>query len=239
MAGPLPRCALLVTVAVLALATVGCHGGDDDKRIDDTARQISDDELAEMVLALTDFGAGYAGFQAEDNGLRTIDQIVAGDLDPDDERADLERFGWASAYEEFYANPQADNETSGVLAVGSTVNLFDTAQGADGYLEDSKEELTTQVGMSTGAVTIADIQKFDAAVADEAVGAIVKGDVKTEQTPRTQLWQIAIIFRHGRLVAVVTMYSSEEPQSQDTVNDLAVLFDENISAVLASAPAED
>ena len=234
----LPRCALILAIALLAIVTLGCQDGGDDKAADDTAREISDDELADMVLDLTEFGADYASFQAEDdNGLRTLDKAVEGDLDPEDERADLQRFDWASAYEEFYTNRQAAEEASGVYGVGSTVNLFETVQGAEGYVEDSRDELTTQVGFSTDTITVVDIQEFDAAVADEAVGAIVKVDVEPEQGSSEPIWMSAIMFRHGRLVAVVGAYTFEEPQLQDNLRTLALHLDQNIDSVLGTSAA--
>jgi hypothetical protein len=233
----LRRCALILTVALLAIVTLGCQGGGSNEPADDTARPISDDELAGMVLDLAEFGADYASFQAEDdNGLRTLDKAVEGDFDPEDERADLQRFDWASAYEEFYLNPQGA-ETAGVYGVGSTVNLFETVQGAEGYVEDSRDELTTQVGKSTGSATVVNIWEFDAAVADEAVGAVVKVDVQPEQGSSVPIWMSAIMFRHGRLVAVVGAYTFEEPQLQDSLRILALHLDQNIGSALGASAA--
>jgi len=233
----LPRCALILAIALLAIVTLGCQDGGDDKAADDTAREISDDELAGMTLALTDFGADYADFEpGDDNGLLTLDEAVEGDFDPEDERADLQRFDWASAYEGLYLNPQGA-ETAGVYGVGSTVNLFETVQGAEGYVEDSRDELTTQVGKSTGSATVVNIWEFDAAVADEAVGAVVKVDIKPEQGSSVALWMSAIMFRHGRLVAVVGAYTFEEPQLQDSLRVLALHLDQNISSTLGAGVA--
>lgn len=232
------RLALILATALLAVATLGCQGGSDSEPADDTTRPISDDELAGMVLDLAEFEADHADFQAEDeNGPRTLDQAVQGDFDPDDERADLERFDWTSAYEQIYTNLQAAKETSGVYIVGSTVNLFETVQGAEGYVEDSRDELTTQVGLSTDTITVVDIQEFDAAVADEAVGAIVKVDVEPEQGSSEPIWMSAIMFRHGRLVAVVGAYTFEEPQLQDSLRVLALHLDQNISSTLGAGAA--
>jgi hypothetical protein len=130
-------------------------------------RQISDDELTGMALALTDFGADYADFVANgDNGPRTLDAIAEDDFDPEDERADLERAGWASRYQEFYISPQ-DAEEPSAFFVGSSIDLFETAEGAADYLDDSRTELTTQIGKSNNGFTFLDYREFDANVADE------------------------------------------------------------------------
>ena len=232
------RLTLILAIALLAVAALGCEGGNDSEPADDTTRPISDDELAGMVLDLAEFGTDHADFEAEDqNGLRTLDQAVQGDFDPDDERADLQRFDWTSAYEQFYTNPQGAQAASGVYGVGSTVNLFETAQGAEGYFEDSKDELTTQVGESSGTATIVDITKFDADVADGAAGAVVQTDVKTEQGSNVPVWMSAVMFRHGRVVAVVGAYTFEEPQLQDSLRALALHLDQNISSTLGTGAA--
>ena len=232
------RHALVLAIALLAIATLGCQGGGDDKPADDTARQISDDELAGMALALTDFGADYAGFHANgDNGPRTLDEIAEDDFDPEDERADLARFKWASGYQEFYISPQDAEEESSVFFVGSSVDLFDTAEGAADYLDDSRAELTTQVGKGNNGFTLLDHREFDADIADGAAAAVFHGSIETEQISSMSFWMSAIMFRHGRLVAVVGMYSLEEPQLEDTVKDLALRFDQNIASALGASAA--
>ncbi len=232
------RCAPILAVALLAIATLGCQGGGNSEPADDTARQISDDELADMVLDVAEFGTDYAGFQANgDNGRRTLDEIAEDDFDPEDERADLERFKWASGYQEFYISPQDAEEKSSVFFVGSSIDLFDTAEGATDYLEDSRAELTTQVGKGNNGVTVQEIRQFDADIADGAAGALLRGNMETEQISSMSFWMTAVMFRHGRLVASVGMYSLVEPQFEDTVKDLALRFDQNIASSLDASAA--
>ena len=229
------RYALFLAIALLAIATLGCGG---DKPADNTAREISSDELAGMPLALSEFGADYAHFEAtDDNGLRTLDQVAEDDFDPEDERADLERLGWASGYQEFYISPQDAEEESSVFFAGSSIDLFETAEEAADYLEDSRAELTTQVGKSNEGVTVEEIREFDADIADGAAGALFRGNMESEQVSSMSFWLTAVMFRHGRLVAVVGMYSLEEPQLEDTVKDLAVRFDQNIGGALGASAA--
>ena len=235
MLNPTRRHLLALASALLALTAVACQG---DSHTDDTARQIANDELTRMGLAPEDFGADFANFQADaNNGLRTLDQVSDDDFDPEDERADLERFNWATQYQGYYTSSQAAKERSGVFVVGSSVNLFETNQGAAGYLDDSRAELQTQVGKTSKGVTVLESREFDADIADGATGAVFHGSVETGQGSSTPFWMSAVMFRHGRLVATVGMYSFEEPQHQDTVKDLASQFDQNISNVLGGATA--
>jgi len=232
------RHALFLAIALLAIVALGCQGGGDDTPADDTARQISDSELTGMALALLEFGADYAHFEPDgDNGVRTLDQIAEDDFDPQGERADLERLGWESAYQEFYISPQDADEESSVFFVGSSVNVFGTAEGAAGYLEDSRAELTTQVGKSNESVTLQETREFDADIADGATGAVFRASMESEQVSSMSFWFTAVMFRHGRLIAVVGMYTLEEPQLEDTVKGLALRFDESIASSLGAGAA--
>jgi hypothetical protein len=47
------------------------------------------------------------------------------------------------------------------------------------------------------------------------------------------------MFRHGRLVAVVGVYTFEEPQLENSLKDLALRIDENITTALANAANAD
>jgi hypothetical protein len=240
MRNPTHRHLLALAAALLALMAVACQGAGDSGPADDAAQAISNDELAQMGLALGDFGADSVSFQPdEDNGIRTLDQVADDDFDPEDERADLERFSWAAGYQEFYLGAQAMAETSGVFVVGSSVNLFETVEGASGYLEDSRAELRTQVGKTNKGVTVQDIQEFDADIADGAVGAVFQGSVEAEQGSSTRFWISALTFRHGRLVATVGIYSFEEGQFQDRLKGLGRQLDQYIGSVLSGkAPAK-
>jgi len=53
-----------LAAALLVLFGVACSSG--GGKADDTNREISDEELARMVLAPNDFGDDYAGFQPDD-----------------------------------------------------------------------------------------------------------------------------------------------------------------------------
>lgn len=231
------RLALVLATALLAGAALACQGGDADRPTDDTARPISDDELAGMVLDLSEFGADYAGFQPdEDNGPRALDKIAEDDFDPEDERADLERFKWASGYQEFYTGLQDAEEESGTVFVGSSIDLFETVDGAADYLEDSRSELTTQVGKTNNGVTVQEIREFDADIADGAAGAVLHASDE-EQGSTLSVWMTAVMFRHGRLVAAVGMYSLEEPQLEEIVKDLTLTFDRKIGNTLEASTA--
>ncbi len=222
-------------VALAATVILGCQGGGDDKPADDTARPISDGELAGMVLALEQFGREYVDFDASvDSGPRTLDQMADQAFDPDNERADLERFGCSVGYQQFYTRPQEAGGSSGVFAVGTTLCLFGTDEGASGYVQDSREELSTQAGKTSKGVTAETVETFDAQIADEAVGAQGRFHAGAVGESNPPFWVGALAFRHGRLVAVIGTYSYDQLDSRGTLIDLAREMDDNITSVLSS-----
>jgi len=66
---------------------------------------------------------------------------------------------------------------------------------------------------------------------------VFEGSIDTTQGSSTSVWMTAVMFRHGRLVATVGMYSLEEPQLEDTAKDLALRFDQNIASALGASAA--
>lgn len=230
------RHTLTLTIALLSVVVVACGGGDSAAPADDTAGAISDRELASMMLSLEQFGPEYAGLEASaENGLRTLDQMADQAFDPEDERADLERFGCPTGYQEFYTSPEPADEGSGVFAAGSTLCLFDSVEGAAGYFQDSSAELKTQGGKTSNGVTAETVETFDAQVADEALGAYGSFHTGTDGQSGPRFWVSALAFRHGRLVAVVGIYSYDDRQVQDALRDLAGQMDQGIADVLAGA----
>lgn len=227
---------LVLAAACLAVVILACQGGCDTNLVDDTAREIFEDELALMVLTLEDFGADFADLQAvEDSGFLTLDQAAEDDFDPEDERADLERFGWASGYQEFYVDPQAAEEGSGVFFVGSSVDLFETVEGAAGYFEDSSAEVLDQAGKTSNGTTAEEILTFDADIADEATGTLARFRSEDQEGSEIHFWASALVFRHGRLLGTVGIYSLEEQWFQEELRSLARQLDQNVGNILAGS----
>src|SRR6266542_6382440 len=103
-----------LAAALMVLSAVACSGGSNTQS-GETTREISKDQLAQMVLSPDQFGPELAGFTPDaENGFQTIDQVAKGEDDPAAERADLERFGWTGAYQSMFANPNGD-QSVGVL----------------------------------------------------------------------------------------------------------------------------
>ncbi|MFQ5880683.1 MAG: hypothetical protein ACE5IZ_11005 [Dehalococcoidia bacterium] len=228
---------LALTVGLLVLLALACRGG--SNAVDDTVREISDDELALMVLSLEDFGADFADFQLdEDSGLMTAEQKADDDFHPEDEAQDLLRFGWASGYEESDFDPEAIEEGSGLFFVSSGVDLFDTAEGAAGYFADLRAELSDLPGTTDEGATVGQVETFDADVADEAVGAHISISFE-DGDGSFHSWAGALFFRRGRLMGSVFIGSFEQRQFEERLKGLARRMEERITSVLAGAAVSE
>ena len=236
------RTVLIVIGAIVCVAPgVACGGGDDGRgSVDDTAGEITSDELSRMMLTLEDFGPDFAAFGADPkNGAQDLQTMSEQDFDPAGERADLEAAGFAAGYRNLYQQP----ETSGIFFAGDSVTLFATKEGAANYVADSRKELTEYLGKTIGELTIKSSTPFDVEVADGAAAANQEIDVIADDGSTVTLWYTAVLFRRGRLAGVVaisgiSLREAERRRLQDKVEALASTMNERMSSVLAgTAPA--
>jgi hypothetical protein len=229
---------LALAAALIALFGAACGGGGTDSKVDDTAREISNEELAQMVLALEDFGGAYEGFQADDdNGSATLEQRAEDDFDPEGETQDLQQFGWVTGYGVDFTGPQAVQSRAGVYAVGSDVDLFEDAAGASGYFADSAAELAEIAGTHSNGLTVEEVETFDVDVGDEAIGARIKGYVEDDEGSKIDIWASGLSFRHGRLIGSVVFATFDERTFEEGLKGLALVMDERITSVLAAGAA--
>ncbi len=235
----------LSTTLAASLFAIACGGGGDEET-DDTAREISSEELAQMVLAPDQFGAEYVRFTPDsENGVLSLDQATQEEDDPEAERADLQQFGYSSGYRSFYSDTEFQG--TGVFYVGGVVYLFTGNDGADGYLSDSVDEFGEMSNDSD--VSFSKFETFDLDVADEAIGARFEGAVKRDAGSESPLWGAVSYFRHGRITGALSIFGlqMDDPGKQrieDNAKALASVMNERIATVLAAgagttAPAAD
>jgi hypothetical protein len=218
-----------LAIGLLAIVAIACQG--EGNTADDTARRITDDELAMMVLALEDFGAEFADFEAgEENGFMTAKRRAEDSIDPENEAARLKRFGWEASYKEMYFNPATGERGSTLWFVANGVDLHETAEEAAGYFEDSRAEVEDDVGKVKEGIILDAAETFDADIADEAAG--FHFHIVAEDNPRSQYWASGVIFRRGRLIASVSIFSFEERRLEDALRELAGSLNERIGSVL-------
>ena len=221
---------LATTAGLLSIVGLACKGGG---TADHAAREIARDDIAMMALAAADFGAEYASFEAgEENGFATAEQRAENSIDPENEAADLKRFGWEAGYEEMYYNRAAGGADSGVWIVGSGTNLFGTVDGAAGYFDESVTEVKEDVGKTKEGIILDAAEQFGVQLADEAAG--VHFHVVSQDDPASQYWATAVVFRRGRFIASVSIFSFDELNLEDVLKGLAGKLDEQIVSVIDS-----
>jgi hypothetical protein len=225
--------ALLLLVAAACKSSGGNGGGGDD-----TNREITEDELAQMVLALADFGGAYGDFLVDEgNGAVTPDAKAEDDFDPKDEANDLVEHGYVSGYDADFLSPDA--EASGVYAVGSEVNLYEDADGAAGYFADTKAEIEDAVGNSGDEMDVTSVEPFSVDVGDESAGFALKGTLPDDEGNPVDVWLMTVGFRHGRLIGSVYMGSLEERDSREGLRGWARVMDQRMGTVLAGSSVSD
>ena len=226
----------LAAAALLAALAAGACGGNEEESGDDTARDISAEELSRMPLSLGAFGPEYAGFApgAEANGPLTPEEAAQDDFDPAAEQLDLQLFGFLSGYETYFSGERAKG---GAFLLGSEVSLFETTEGASGYLDDARAEISQDVGKTNRGATLKEAQELNADVADQSVGARGVLSIAGQDGASTDAWFVAVPFRRGRLIGSAAMYAIgasdlEKQRLEGKVKSLAGTMNERMREVL-------
>jgi hypothetical protein len=223
---------LVLLLAPLAALAFVCGGSG---TADLTDRDISDNELITMALPREELGENYGGFTpVEDNGLQTLDERVDGEIDEEDERADLERAGFVKAYDLNYTSTDALFGGGDVFFAGSSVDLYGDAAGAQADWED---ELTNDFPNEVGkpdedGATITSYDTYDVPdIADDAAGAIFRIDLG-EEAGDLEFTATGVFIRRGRIIAGVGLVRVDDEDVKDEAISLARKLDERIVGVL-------
>jgi len=230
---------LSVTAAALTVAAVlvavFVFQPFEDGGSDDTARPISNEELTLMVLSQDEFGSSYSGLEvdSDESGPQSRDDSIADACDPDDEARDLDRTGWLTGHAQWYSRAPyglferpVDRET---ITVGSTVDLFESVDGAiDRFQDDVRETREESTGVCQN-ITFTGIAEFGVPrIADESWGAVIEGIVSDYDISMT-----GVAFRRGRIVASVAVAHVGYVDASDEAIRLAKVLDERITAMLS------
>ena len=239
------RTAPALLAGVLSIAAV-CGG--EPAAVEDADRQITREELIRMTLTLDQFGPEFEGFVADaGNGATTAESIAQDDFDPDEEAGDLEEFGWEAGAEALFRRTTPGAAAPGVFILGSNVSLFESTDGAEGYIKDVSEEIGTAIGKSAAGVTLTKAERFAADVAKESYGSRFEVSVTLPAAPDgstpEQVFNFVglnIVFRGGRTLGTVSLFESglsegEEGRLQGRVHDLARKLEAQIAMTLEGA----
>lgn len=234
------RVAMVLLLAICLAVLSACGGGEADV----TAREISHEELALMVLPQEEFGAQYAELELDEDisGFVSNEEAIEDDHDGDDERRDIERFGRVNGYAEVYSSPPGGQAGPSALSevdlmVGTGVELLRDVEGASGRLEDEIGDYERELREEAGAEDAqeVDLRLFSpAGIGDEAVGLQVQLPLPLLPDGGLKLFYNVthVSFRRGRLVGAVVVGEFDEGDRRDEVATLARKLDERIQAVL-------
>ncbi len=228
--------ALLLAICPAVLS--GCGGGEADI----TDREISDEELALMVLPQEEFGVEYAGLELDEvaSGFMSNETAIENAYDGEDERRDIEGFGRVNGYTEVYSSPLAVEDDPSAssemgLMLGTGVELLRDGDGASGRLEDEIADYQKEVSEEAGAEDVqqGDLQLFSPdGVGDEATGLQMEFPVSVD-TGLSLLYNAThVSFRRGRVVGAIVIGEFNARDRRDEVVALARKLDERIQAVL-------
>lgn len=162
-----------------------------------------------MVLTTDEMDEVIQGFNVYEpaSGPYPNEEAIEDDFDPEDERADVEKYGRVGGHQAGYPSP-GEEPTRVVIRL----DLFDSAGGASGYLGDAFEDLGRS--QELGELDIRD-------VGDEALGFI-------SRFPGPD--SILIGFRFEQILGLIAVHNVGEGKSQDA-EALARRLAEKIEAV--------
>ena len=221
---------ILIMADDLGYEGLACNGGTTDL----TDCEISDGELVAMILPLADLGPAYADLEFElGSQLRTNEDAAEDAFDGEDEAEDIVRFGRVTGYAEGFISLEALSNREGVFAIGTIVAIYESGDGASGYLRDDLEDMRREVGVNpdSDAGMLERLDEYHPeGIGDEYVGIFAYYTPgEAEPLPSNLTW---VKFRRGRLIGEVTIVRFDEEDVREEVTELARKLDERILAVL-------
>jgi len=222
---------LITTVVIIA-----CSGGGDPPATGSnpggTEREITEEDLSLMVLSQDELGPEYSFFSLDPgaSGFSTNnDEIADEECEPNEERADIERYGRLNGYDSSYSSDQQIEARSGVFLVSTEVDLLEDPAGAVASFEDGSEETRQDVG-------VPDCEGFTKFSLDEfstsSIGERSSGFVATLGGEEVRFYATAVAFLRGPLNAAVFVGDFDPTDHRVEVEVLARKLDERIQAVL-------
>jgi hypothetical protein len=222
---------LLLPFAFLMAVAVACGGGGP---VDLTDRDITDEELALMVLPQSELGPDYADFQRDEDqsGLKSNEQTIKDAFDPEDESSDVDQFGRLNGYGDEYSSLEALTDGQGVFLIATDVDLFEGPDGASGDFRDTIDDAKRQVGETSEGVTFESAEEFVVSeIADESAGYVFRATATGDQNKIT-LQGTTVGLRRGRIIGSAIIVRLDDQDVGEEVTALARKLDERIQAVL-------
>ena len=219
------------TILLVAAVAIACGGGDKGEPV---VQQISDEDLAAMVLTQSDLGAELAQSSMEESSRFDTNEVRLQEADdPEDEASDQQTFGRLNGFDRQFSTPENLLQGEGPLLTVSGATLFEDADGASGYLEDEVKDVERHVGQTDLGLLLEAADRFDVSgVGDEAVGLRTQASTSTEAAEPVRIYVTYTWFRRGNLIGDVAVARVDDADAGEQALELAKRLDERIQAVL-------
>jgi hypothetical protein len=223
---------LALIAPALVLLSFACSGGGESE---DTTVVIGDAELVAMAEGLTNsaFGDAYANMvRHEDSGLQTQQAFIEESNDPADEAKDVERFGYVASANYSYLDTDSLG-AGGPLIAEVGVVLFETEEGATGFLRDDLEEGKAAYTGTTELGVVQSFETFQPKVGEEDYGVFIRVWA-TEDTFGfdSDLTLTVVSFQRGRVVGTVVVMRADARDAKSDAVGVTKQLDKRIQAIM-------
>jgi len=220
---------LTVLVLVIGLHVLTACGGEGVTE-DLTAREITEKELDSMLLREEVLRKRYAGFGRSNHYFEDNTSSASGSLDEESTARNIERFGRIYGWGDWYSTRDRKEKEEGIALVGYAVELFETATGASGWLEEEVGDLLDLAGKTS---ELKSGRRFDLDdLGEESLGLLLVVPFPVEPDDFRDYPLAMVSFTRGRIVGKAWVIGSDEKRIQTEVISLALKLDERIQAVL-------
>jgi len=226
----------LVLFSLLLLFTAACSVDVPDIRGGKKSSvPVGDAELRSMVEVLTNqaFGDAYAGMIADEgSGMQTRDAFIQEADDPEDEAKDVDTYGYVSSAQYAYYDPEALSK-GGPFIAGVSVALFQTQDGAAGYLRDDLNDGRRTYSGTSEAGTLLAFQTFKPKLGQHNYGVYMRLKAAKEVFGTDGDVSLTIVtFQHGRVLGSVCVLRADAKDAKADVMLVAKLLDARMKAIL-------
>jgi hypothetical protein len=223
------RVRFAASLAVFVLAGCGVLG----HQAANGPAEVAPDDLSVMVVPHEELGAGVEALEvdAEDSGPISARKAAEDTIDPKDTAKSLRHAGWTAGYELNYSDPKraaAFARRQGLIAVGSSVEAFETDSAARERLVREIRDYERFEGKTIQGAKLEEFDTFDAAVGDEAWGVHFVGRVG-----KVRVYATGVFFRHGNLLAGAGFLRADTTVERARAIRLALALEERIERRLA------
>jgi hypothetical protein len=181
-------------------------GGDGDTDWQQILADVTEDDLAVMVLPPDQLGDEYEGLAINaDDGPLDSTEIADDTIDPSDTAADIEQGGYIAGYDLFVFDESLESleNGEGVFTAGSSVVMFDDEDGAEAALEKERTDSEGFLGDDLDGFVIA--ASSNRQVSDLGDGAYAYTLTFEFASVDSSAYLTVVQVQLGRLIATVTI----------------------------------